>query len=659
MGSLRNLSINRKLTLIIMAASTVALLLVSAGFVAFERVTFRQSMIRDLATLGEIIGRQSTAALTFDDQAAAQEILGALTARRHIVAAGLYKGKHLFARYPEGRKAAALVPARAGAPGVSFENDRLVLFHPFRMVGEPFGMVFLQSDLGELDERMGRYASMIVLFVLASWLMTYLVSTWLQRIISRPILHLAETAKMVSAGKNYSVRARKHGEDELGQLIESFNQMLTQIQERDAALQQANDQLEKRVQERTQDLGRAYEELRQTQQTVMQQERLKALGQMASGIAHDVNNALSPVVGFADLLVRTERGLSPSAIKYLQHIQTSGQDIAHIVARLREFYRRRDEREALFPLHLNRIADQVIDMMRPLWRDIPQRSGVVVELETQFDAGLPELAGIESEVREALTNLILNAVDAIPNGGKIIVRTRVLGWAVKGEGERSPTHAVLEVSDSGVGMDEQTRKRCLDPFFSTKGKRGTGLGLAMVYGVVQRHEGTIEIESAPGQGTTVRLIFPIREALPGDTAEPGPDAARTPLRILCIDDEPLLRELLHDTLAGDGHRVQIADGGQAGVDAFRAAHRRGPPFDVVVTDLGMPHLDGCQVAKAVKAESPGTPVILLTGWGSFMKADGDLPAEVDAVLSKPPQAKELREALNRLAPTPAVKTLTT
>ena len=659
MGSLRNLSINRKLTLIIMAASTVALLLVSAGFVAFERVTFRQSMIRDLATLGEIIGRQSTAALTFDDQAAAQEILGALTARRHIVAAGLYKGKHLFARYPEGRKAAALVPARAGAPGVSFENDRLVLFHPFRMVGEPFGMVFLQSDLGELDERMGRYASMIVLFVLASWLMTYLVSTWLQRIISRPILHLAETAKMVSAGKNYSVRARKHGEDELGQLIESFNQMLTQIQERDAALQQANDQLEKRVQERTQDLGRAYEELRQTQQTVMQQERLKALGQMASGIAHDVNNALSPVVGFADLLVRTERGLSPSAIKYLQHIQTSGQDIAHIVARLREFYRRRDEREALFPLHLNRIADQVIDMMRPLWRDIPQRSGVVVELETQFDAGLPELAGIESEVREALTNLILNAVDAIPNGGKIIVRTRVLGWAFKGEGERSPTHAVLEVSDSGVGMDEQTRKRCLDPFFSTKGKRGTGLGLAMVYGVVQRHEGTIEIESAPGQGTTVRLIFPIREALPGDTAEPGPDAARTPLRILCIDDEPLLRELLHDTLEGDGHRVQIADGGQAGVDAFRAAHRRGPPFDVVVTDLGMPHLDGCQVAKAVKAESPGTPVILLTGWGSFMKADGDLPAEVDAVLSKPPQAQELREALNRLAPTPAVKTLTT
>src|ERR1051326_2298341 len=510
MGSLRNLSINRKLTLIIMAASTVALLLVSAGFVAFERVTFRQSMIRDLATLGEIIGRQSTAALTFDDQAAAQEILGALTARRHIVAAGLYKGKHLFARYPEGRKAAALVPARAGAPGVSFENDRLVLSHPFRMVGEPFGMVFLQSDLGELDERMGRYASMIVLFVLASWLMTYLVSTWLQRIISRPILHLAETAKMVSAGKNYSVRARKHGEDELGQLIESFNQMLTQIQERDAALQQANDQLEKRVQERTQDLGRAYEELRQTQQTVMQQERLKALGQMASGIAHDVNNALSPVVGFAILMLRDEPALTSKGKKYLNHIMTAGQDIAHIVARLREFYRRRDDKESLHKLNLNALAEQVCDMTRPRWRDIPQSHGVTIEMHTDLAPDVPALVGIESELREAMTNLVLNAVDALPNGGKITMRTRVPRCEVLQKTDKPPAHVVVEVSDTGIGMNIETRKRCLEPFFSTKGKRGTGLGLAMVYGVVERHEGTIEIESEPGQGTTFRLILPVR-----------------------------------------------------------------------------------------------------------------------------------------------------
>jgi len=405
------------------------------------------------------------------------------------------------------------------------------------------------------------------------------------------------------------------------------------------------------------ELEKAYNELRQTQQTVMQQERLKALGQMASGIAHDVNNALSPVVGFADLLVRSETNLSPNGKKYLRYIKTAGEDIAHIVARLREFYRRRDERESLFSLNLNQLAEQVIDMTRPRWRDIPQGRGIMVEMQTDLDPGLPELVGIESEVREAVTNLILNAVDATPNGGKITVRTRVGGWDFGGAGERKPTHAVLEVSDTGIGMDEKTRKHCLEPFYSTKGKRGTGLGLAMVYGVMERHEGQIQIESEMGKGTLIRLIFPIREVVSSDAPEAGDASPAAPLQILCIDDEPLLRELLKEILERDGHRVEVTDGGQAGLDAFRAANSRGQPFDVVITDLGMPYLDGRQVAKAVKHESPQTPIILLTGWGAFMKADGDMPAQVDSVLSKPPRSKELRETLNRLAHKPEGKPL--
>jgi CheY-like chemotaxis protein/two-component sensor histidine kinase len=379
----------------------------------------------------------------------------------------------------------------------------------------------------------------------------------------------------------------------------------------------------------------------------MQQERLKALGQMASGIAHDINNALSPVVGFGDLLARSETTLSANGKKYLNYIKTAGEDIAHIVARLREFYRRRDERETMLSMNLNQVAEQVIDMTRPRWRDIPQSHGITVEVEAEFDAALPRVVGIESEVREALTNLILNAVDALPNGGKITVRTRVGGWDFSGPGERELTHAVLEVIDTGVGMDEETRKHCLEPFFSTKGKRGTGLGLAMVYGVVERHEGKIEIESRPGHGTTVRLVFPNRKPAAAG-ASPVDSVPGLPLAILCIDDEPLLRELLKEILERDGHRVEVTDGGKAGVEAFRAAHLRGQPFDVVITDLGMPYLDGRQVAKTLKHESPATPVILLTGWGAFMKADGDLPAQIDGVLSKPPRSRELRETLTRV-----------
>jgi signal transduction histidine kinase/ActR/RegA family two-component response regulator len=392
------------------------------------------------------------------------------------------------------------------------------------------------------------------------------------------------------------------------------------------------------------ELEKAYNELRKTQQTVMQQERLRALGQMASGIAHDINNALSPVVGFADLLVRSEANLSINGKKYLQYIKTAGEDITHIVARLREFYRQRDSKEALQSLNLNDLARQVIDMTRPRWRDIPQGRGVMIEMRTDFDANLSPLVGIESEIREALTNLIMNAVDAIPEGGTITVRTRV---GSTGESD-APTHLLLEVSDTGIGMNEETRKRCLEPFFSTKGKRGTGLGLAMVYGVMERHGGVIEIESEPGRGTDVKLIFPIRRlAGAGPATQPGNDPP-LPLNILCIDDEPLLRELLREILEREGHQVSVADGGQSGVEEFRAARDRSHPFDVVVTDLGMPYFDGRQVVKAIKQESPGTPIIMLTGWGSFMKEDGDMPEQVSGILTKPPRSNELREMLRRV-----------
>ena len=393
-----------------------------------------------------------------------------------------------------------------------------------------------------------------------------------------------------------------------------------------------------------QELERAYNELRQTQQTVMQQERLKALGQMASGIAHDINNALSPIVGFADLLLR-EQGLSDGGKKHLRYIATAGKDIAHIVARLREFYRRRDEKETVQEVDLNTLAEQVVDMTRPRWRDIPQSKGITIDVQSDFAGGLPKLVAIESEVREALTNLLLNAVDALPQGGRILLRTRARICECAPHAKPQPGHVLVEVSDSGIGMNEETRKRCLEPFFSTKGTRGTGLGLAMVYGVMERHEGKIEIESELGRGTTFRLIFPLRTA--PTTANPGPSQNDTPVprHVLYIDDEPLLRELLKELLELDGHEVEVSDGGEAGLNQFRAARARGQPFDLVITDLGMPHLDGRQVASLIKDESPATPVVLLTGWGALMKEEGSLPAPVDAVLSKPPRHNELRELL--------------
>ena len=203
-------------------------------------------------------------------------------------------------------------------------------------------------------------------------------------------------------------------------------------------------------------------------------------------------------------------------------------------------------------------------------------------------------------------------------------------------------------------MDEATRIRCLEPFFTTKGERGTGLGLAMVYGVMQRHSGDIEIESEAGRGTTMRLNFAAAPAVaaPG-TAAPGADPVPKNLRILVVDDDPLLLKSLYDTLTDDGHTIVTANGGQQGIDAFAAALAGDVPFDVVLTDLGMPHLDGRQVASFVKGASPSTPVILLTGWGQRLLADNDTPQDVDRVLSKPPKLRDLREALRRCIDPPS------
>jgi CheY-like chemotaxis protein/anti-sigma regulatory factor (Ser/Thr protein kinase) len=270
---------------------------------------------------------------------------------------------------------------------------------------------------------------------------------------------------------------------------------------------------------------------------------------------------------------------------------------------------------------------------------VDRQRGVVIEVRTELGPDLPAISGVESEIREALINLVLNAVDAVPNGGVLTLRTKP-ARATHGTGAVD-----VEVEDDGVGMDDETRRRCLEPFFTTKGERGTGLGLAMVYGVAQRHGAELEIRSAPGKGTTTCLSFPVATHAPAAAETSAPLAPTSRLRLLLVDDDPVLLRALGETLQKDGHVVVTANDGQAGIDAFKAAHDRGELFAAVITDLGMPHVDGRKVAASIKALSPSIPVLLLTGWGQGLLADADLPAHVDVILSKPPKLREIREAL--------------
>ena len=231
----------------------------------------------------------------------------------------------------------------------------------------------------------------------------------------------------------------------------------------------------------------------------------------------------------------------------------------------------------------------------------------------------------------------------MPDGGTLTLRTRAA------PGAPATQYVHVEVADTGLGMDEETRRRCLEPFFTTKGERGTGLGLAMVYGITQRHNADIEMESSVGGGTTVHLRFPVPVTTAAESQMEVAKAMPARLRILSVDDDPLLIKSLRDALEADGHAVVTASGGQEGIDVFKAAEERNEQFAIVITDLGMPYVDGRKVARAVKNESPSTPVILLTGWGQRLVAEGDIPPHVDRVLNKPPKLRELRAALAELA----------
>lgn len=389
-------------------------------------------------------------------------------------------------------------------------------------------------------------------------------------------------------------------------------------------------------------LKQAYEDLQRTQQSVMQQERLRALGQMASGIAHDINNAISPVTLYTETLLETEPQLSTRARGFLETIHRAIDDVAETVARMRQFYRPQESQSVLMPVDLGTLAQQVLDLTAPHWRSLAQKKGISIRPRLELTPGLPAILGIESEIREALTNLVINAADAMPSGGELTLRTR-LG------GEPGAPRMHLEVCDTGIGMDDDTLRRCLEPFFTTKGERGTGLGLAMVYGVMQRHQARVEFDSAPGRGTIARLNFPVPEArqeLATVYAEP-PKPER--MRLLIVDDDPLLIRSLRDTLEIDGHDIVTADGGEKGIATFEQDTR----FAAVITDLGMPHVDGTKVAQAIKAASPDTPVILLTGWGQRLNEEGEMPPCVDCVLSKPPKLRELRAALAKYVTEPA------
>ncbi|MBI4504554.1 MAG: response regulator [Chloroflexi bacterium] len=367
-------------------------------------------------------------------------------------------------------------------------------------------------------------------------------------------------------------------------------------------------------------------------------DRLRALGQMAAGVAHDFNNLLAVVLARADLLV--QRDDLPSSVRdEIGVIARAAEDAAVTVRRLHSFARREAPAEQA-TVNLDSLAREAVDLTRPSWHDVPAREGRSIAVEVDLASGLA-IAGSAAELRELLTNLILNACDAMPQGGTL----RLRAWA-EGRWVRVAVH------DTGMGMSREVQQHIFEPFFTTKAPQGSGLGLAVSQAIAQRHGGSLTVQSAPGRGTTATLRLPAAppQRVPAAEGEPPP---LPPQRILVVDDAPQVRQTLVRLLEEDGHRVRSVASGAAALAALGQE-----PLDLLITDLGMPGMSGYEVAEAVRQRWPGLPVVVATGWREQVDAARVAAAGVSAVLHKPFRQRDLRRALAevRALPPPAAQT---
>ncbi|MBD0325058.1 MAG: response regulator [Pyrinomonadaceae bacterium] len=369
------------------------------------------------------------------------------------------------------------------------------------------------------------------------------------------------------------------------------------------------------------ELNHYIEEQERIREQYSQIEKMSALGELASGVAHDFNNTLAGILGRAQLLLNTT---DPEKIESgLKIIIKTAKDGAQTIKRIQDFARQRRDHD-FKPVSVDQLLLDVSEITRPRWKDHAEAANVHIGLELQIRSKAL-LMGDESELREVLVNMVFNAIDAMPTGGTLTMATKEVGDLVE-----------ISVSDTGMGMTEEVRSRIFDPFFTTKGKTGMGLGLAVSYGIIRRHEGTVEVDSELNSGTVMRIKLPIAKGAvkvppTGELVMPSPLSLKSKqTKILVVDDEDYVRELLRDILEKEGYQVSLADGGREALSLFQSQQ-----FDAVFTDVGLPGMSGWELARAIRAQDRHLPLAVITGWGEAVGSHEQKAAQVEWVVAKP------------------------